>query len=282
MPRFVHVAPLTLILPLLGIVLPLGQDDGRLVGSRQDYAPQEPCRVAEAYRATGWSIPGIGDDPPRLELVRGPETDGITWHEVKKHKTRATATEFGRTEGHPERISIDENPRDVLAVQRLSAKGVVFAYLVNLGDAVIEHGKWVSIGSASVVLYYDANGSGRFSVMRYHDLFAKIPVPGWVKTMQQRCVTPIFFVGPSISVRVDTRDIDGRVEEAAVFERDRLWLALGPEASAAVQIDAQGRSIEFTSTLFGGEMRFNAVGNRATFSLKGYSETLVRARPGSE
>lgn len=73
---------------------------------------------------------------------------------------------------------------DVTKIERFTMNGHVFGYRVTGTIAGVDNqGHRIHAGSDEYVYYYDPDGSGKFSIMRYDagELTFKIIIPDWVK-----------------------------------------------------------------------------------------------------
>jgi hypothetical protein len=91
-------------------------------------------------------------------------------------------TEIYCAEGHPGRLMIDERPIRILALWSLDFGGQIFAYRISYALQTIDDGKRHELGAASVLFFYDMDGSGRFT-MRDSTMIGFLPsfIPDWAK-----------------------------------------------------------------------------------------------------
>jgi hypothetical protein len=149
--------------------------------SRESSSP--PC-VPELLNRAGWTIPGLDNASTKLAGVRlqleGAPDDVFTDSLEPKDPTsevvlvRCVPGQPGRFEVRNQRVRVKE-------LLRFKRHGRVFAFRVNLW---LEASNGEALGAAEVLLFYDPDGSGRFTVQRdVAGLRSFIVVPAWVKSM---------------------------------------------------------------------------------------------------
>jgi hypothetical protein len=86
------------------------------------------------------------------------------------------------------RLEIQDQPVDVRKVARYAINGHVFAYLINAQLVTITDKKErILVASEEQLYYYDPDGSGQFTVMRFADEMQFKPViPDWVKQPKEK------------------------------------------------------------------------------------------------
>lgn len=140
------------------------------------------CGFTELYRASGWDIPGVEHgvpDPPRMDFAPIP---GVGVINIQPRPLETAILFAACIDAAPGRLTLEEMPVRVLHLMRFDVKGKVFAYGVSLGGQSDHHGKRADVGSAYSVFYYDSEGKGIFTVMRFEkNWFNPQFVPDWVK-----------------------------------------------------------------------------------------------------
>jgi len=179
--RQIRLGLLFALLSTLLCVVAAGES-GKETGTQCD------CHLTSLYNKSGWAIPGLegsSEKSPRASygadngkgqvfvtrMKAGPKPAAITWLHCS-----------ARFEGTTEVQALDV---DALELWAFDVDGKVFAYGVTAGwlgppDA---SGHRAQIGSVSDVLFYDMDGSGKFTLMRYTKVPFAPEIPEWLKKL---------------------------------------------------------------------------------------------------
>jgi len=127
---------------------------------------QPECSFTEIYKADGWSIPGLQNAKVKQ---KGNFTNlpGVVLIKLESSVIESTFTQIRCSGEHKGRIEIKEEPIGILDLTAYEYKGRVFAYGLSYERQAIENGARFSLGAASSYLFYDAEGSGRFTLRKW-------------------------------------------------------------------------------------------------------------------
>jgi hypothetical protein len=149
-------------------------------------SPQDgtPTCNPELLNRSGWRIPGLYNATTKTSGARL-QTDGvpndIMVDILKPRVSSGVVTLVKCVNGQSGRFEVRNQRVRVIELLRFKKHGHVFAYRANLG---LEGPNGQAIGSAEVLLFYDPDGSGRFTVQR--DVAGARPfivIPDWVKSL---------------------------------------------------------------------------------------------------
>ncbi len=140
------------------------------------------CNYSELYRKDGWTIPGLDGakaEGKRMALTNIPQMYVTV---LEPAQLESTLTDIWCSREHSGRIEVEDRPIQILHLWAFDFAGRTFAYGVSYSIDVMEDGKRMPIGASSSVLFYDVDGSGRFTLNRG----ARYPfmpdlIPDWVK-----------------------------------------------------------------------------------------------------
>lgn len=141
------------------------------------------CNFSGIYRQDGWTIPGM--PPAKAESLRKPliaSMPSVFVTSLTPGESQTTITEIGCSRDHTGSIEIKERPIGVIWLLSLDYAGRVFAYCVRYGAERIDHGTRVDAGTESYVMFYDLDGSGKFTLRKGGNR-GPVPdfIPDWVK-----------------------------------------------------------------------------------------------------
>jgi hypothetical protein len=145
---------------------------------------EEPaCSFSGIYRKDGWTIPGM--PAAKAESVRKPliaSMPGVFVTNLTPAESQTTITNIGCSREHNGSLEIREQPIGVIRLLSLDYGGRVFAYCVRYGTERIENGTRVDAGMEAYAMFYDLDGSGRFTLLKSVKR-APVPdfIPDWVK-----------------------------------------------------------------------------------------------------
>jgi len=169
------------LLVLIAISSPL------MAQAASEPAGSHSCQIQEVFKADGWDIPGLGSTAVKLERGRfdaGTE-DEIFVTMLESKSPEASITTLSCSRGAAGRITYRDQPVDVREIWRFEKNGHAFAYKVTTTWMGVEGKSRYPLGTAMTLLFYDPDGTGRFSVMRYSDVDFpfKLIIPDWVKQL---------------------------------------------------------------------------------------------------
>ena len=157
----------------------LGQD---VVQKNQDPI----CSFSEVLRSGGWIVPGLSG--AKVLQQRSPLTNmpGVFLTKLEPLNSEATLTEILCANDQAGRLEIGDEPIKILHLWSFDFGGAVFAYRLEYGNERIRDGIRHELMSASVVMFYDLDGSGRFTLARRPESMGSpwfMPgfIPDWAK-----------------------------------------------------------------------------------------------------
>ncbi len=160
-----------------------------VIGSANAYPQQPPtgavtpaCSFFEIYRKDGWTVPGVHGAKEKIHRAAFHNIPGVFVTVLEPLDRESTITQIWCPHDHTGRIEIEDLPIKILDLWAFDYAGRVFAYGISYGNEAIEDGTRVQLGSASAVIFYDLDGSGRFS-LRKGTNYPLMPdtIPDWVK-----------------------------------------------------------------------------------------------------
>jgi hypothetical protein len=171
--------PLIIFLALAGSVFSV-----LIVQPGESQKSATPCRIRELFKPTGWDIPGLSKATLKTHghYVSEGVSENVFIDVLDSQGTEASLIFVGLKSC--EMAQLNERSVDVTKIERFLMNNHVFGYRVTGTVAGFDkQGHRIHYGSEERVYYYDPDGSGRFSIMRYDngDLIFKIVVPDWVK-----------------------------------------------------------------------------------------------------
>lgn len=169
-----------LVLPILCCLMFL-----ELLPRSSAFQRDSSCQIQEVLNRKGWDIPGLSKTVTRTAHARYP-AEGIenVFVDILESKaTDSSVTLAIRYSNSNSRVEIVAKPVDVIQIQRFQIDNQVFGYLVTaVPVGIANDGHRIRAASEELLYYYDPDGSGRFTVMRYaSEIFFKIVVPDWAK-----------------------------------------------------------------------------------------------------
>ena|ERR1700682_3782666 len=145
--------------------------------------PGAACEISEIANPAGWTIPGLSRTSTKMHA---PWTtgglEGIFVDVMESNTPEATVIFASTVREHSGRVQFREQPVNVKEILRFSMNDHFFAYRIAVEFVAIEGKKRIPVGSEVMVTFYDEDGSGRFTVMRYQrGLLNNVTVPEWIK-----------------------------------------------------------------------------------------------------
>jgi len=155
-------------------------------------AGEQRCGFAELYQSEGWSIPGLPGAQPKAPRVavefRKEGVEDIVRPGFFATSLKAVATEkrllvLKCSQEAPGRLAVRNVHVKVLELWQFDVKGKVFAYGVRYEPQYESGGTLHRSLEYVQVIFYDTDGSGRFTAMSYQsaNLFQSVKIPEWVK-----------------------------------------------------------------------------------------------------
>jgi hypothetical protein len=135
-------------------------------------APRSTCAFSEIYKAEGWTVPGLKDASIQMRgnvKMRGTFADlpGVIFTTLEPVNVETMITEVNCSRDHEGRLEIMDKPIRILELTQYEYKGRVFAYGLEYEKNVIHNGERGRLGAASGYLFYDTDGSGRFTIRKW-------------------------------------------------------------------------------------------------------------------
>lgn len=141
------------------------------------------CAFSEIYRKEGWTIPGMPATDVKSTRKRLSETmPDVFATQLTPVNSQTTLTRIWCPNDQNGRLQIDDEPAGIIWLFSFDFEGRVFAYGVRYGFQRIENGTRRDAGIESGFVFYDLDGSGRFT-LRKSTLPMPSPdfIPDWVK-----------------------------------------------------------------------------------------------------
>jgi hypothetical protein len=151
----------------------------------QSKEPQRPaCKIRELIDRQGWEIPGLAKTTVLTHAHYKSEgiPENVFIDIMESQAPEASFTYVGLQSCDTAVLNI--RSIDVTKIERFTMNGHVFGYLVTGTISGFDNqGHRIHAGSEERAYYYDPDGSGKFSIMRYDagELIFKIIIPDWVK-----------------------------------------------------------------------------------------------------
>jgi hypothetical protein len=168
--------------------LPLAQS------AEQPQATTASCATAEVSNRHGWKIPGLSKarikEAPHPAL--DPEMPDLLLEVLVPISPADYMTLVGNARGKIGMLEVFDEAVDVTSIQRFILNDHVFGYLVTATIAGNDSkDKRIHFGSVERIYYYDADGSGKFTVMQdAGSMEFRIVVPEWVKQSKKKASAP--------------------------------------------------------------------------------------------
>jgi hypothetical protein len=169
---------------LCALSLALLSPSGLATYGQGSEAVEKLCRFSEVYRAEGWKIPGVSGAAPKGGRLALQNLPGTFLTDLVPGKSDQRMVLPNCQQDFPGRLAIREAPVRVLAMSRVDFNGRVFAYTARYEPQTLVNGVPHRSMEFVQVVFYDVDGSGRFTVMKYdmQGLFLNSPdVPEWAK-----------------------------------------------------------------------------------------------------
>jgi hypothetical protein len=135
----------------------------------QEPVPKETpsaCSFSEIYKSDGWTVPGLSNAKIKKKAIFT-NLPGVSVTFLEPPQAETTITSIGRARNNEARLEIEEAPIRILELSAYEYKGRTFAYGVHYEIQYYYEGSRRALGAASGVLFYDAEGSDKFTVRKY-------------------------------------------------------------------------------------------------------------------
>lgn len=167
----------TLVLVLLFSCLPSGLKLSARQGDSQ-------CHVKEVLNRKGWNVPGLSQTITKTSHARfAPADPDNIFVDILESRAQADSITLVSCGDTVDRMEILTRRVEITEIQRFTSNDRIFGYLVTaVPVSETKNGEMVHAASEERLYFYDPDGAGRFTIMRYAgDIFFKIIVPGWAK-----------------------------------------------------------------------------------------------------
>ncbi len=145
-------------------------------------AAQPHCNIIELYNREGWEIPGIRNVRLKERITNiTADNEEVSVEVLQPIDRVAWLPLISYVPKYPGRIELREQPINVIEIRRYSIKERIFAYRVSAEQVAAEGKRRIAIASAEVVMFYDIDGNGRFTIREYAtNIPYKLKVPHWI------------------------------------------------------------------------------------------------------
>jgi hypothetical protein len=142
------------------------------------------CRVKEVLNRKGWDVPGLSKTITKTSHAHyAPADPDNIFVDILESRVQADSITLVSCGDTSDRLEILTRPVEITEIQRFTSNDRVFGYLVTavpVGEG--KDGKIVHAASEERLYFYDSDGTGKFTLMRYAgEMFFKIIIPGWAK-----------------------------------------------------------------------------------------------------
>src|SRR5437667_7528629 len=140
------------------------------------------CAFSEIYWKDGWTIPGRpGTVDATSRRPIGSTLPDVFATKLTPTTTEATLTRIACAHDKEGRLQVDEEPIGIIWLLSYDFRGKTFAYGIRYVDEWIHDGTRRQLGSESQVVFYDLDGSGRFTLMKGPRPLLPDFIPDWVR-----------------------------------------------------------------------------------------------------
>lgn len=150
-----------------------------------------PCIYSELYKTEGWKIPGLKGARKKSGRAAVPNKPGVYMTELEPTDRASTIEVFRCSQVHAGRLEVESIDIGIAYLYSFDVGGRVFAYSLTYGIDVAENGQSMPIGAVWLVMFYDPDGSGRFTLRRGEKgRFVPDLIPDWVKNNAETKTKP--------------------------------------------------------------------------------------------
>jgi hypothetical protein len=141
------------------------------------------CRFDSVSHFGGWTVPGLVGSAPTDVRRTFPNAPGLTALRLRPAKTSVKLAILRCSRRASGRIDFELTLVKTLELWRCEFRGRIFAYAASYEPQHIEGGERRGTLGFVPVIFYDIDGSGKFSIMRYPGgtLLDALEVPEWAK-----------------------------------------------------------------------------------------------------
>jgi hypothetical protein len=139
------------------------------------------CDIKEVFRKEGWNVPGLKGASVLGSKRPYPTMPGVSITTLKPTQTQTTFTYYDCSSEQRGRLQITEYPIGILWLGRVDYRGKTFAYLIHFGRQKYVKRKREDAGAESTFVFYDLDGSGRFTLRRYSAIPQPEFIPHWTQ-----------------------------------------------------------------------------------------------------
>jgi hypothetical protein len=174
------------------LTLVLGVSEAGMGTARAESPSTSQCLITEIVNASGWTVPGLRGAKPRGETTMLQAVD------VKDVAARAL-----RPDSRVQDFPLVSCSTSLPGAAELRTQALVADSLVEYRRYGRVFGYWVKaprlgsskprshIGSVEMLYFYDPEGNGVFTVMRYAGTVGFVPfVPKWVRELERQQSNP--------------------------------------------------------------------------------------------
>jgi hypothetical protein len=172
---------------LVAIIIVLGVGNAFCQQPSQNVA-SPVCSFNELFRKDGWTVPGVLGAKAIKQRGKLSNIEGVFVTMLQPGEVEANLTDLQFDQDHKGRVEIEDLPIKILQLWSFDFGGQVFAYRVMYAREALEGGKREELAAAATVFFYDMDGTGKFTAMRWPKLekstgFGNLPeiIPDWVK-----------------------------------------------------------------------------------------------------
>jgi len=149
------------------------------------------CSFSEAFRKDGWTVPGVRGAKVVRQRSALTNMPGVFMAMLEPAEAETNLTDIHCLGGQSGRLEIGDIPIKILKLWSFDYGGAIFAYRLEYADEAIQDGERGELGSESVVMFYDIDGSGRFTLMAHPKIkgtswFMPTFIPDWAKNSAAR------------------------------------------------------------------------------------------------
>lgn len=137
------------------------------------------CGFSEVYQYGGWLIPGLEGAIPEKKIYTISDAPGVIGIRLRTTKFGQHLTILNCDSSHFGRLVYRSRPVKVLELWRVEYNGKVFAYGGKYEPQILRNGNMHGTLEAVRAIFYDIDGNGQFSLMKYsmNLMFLPLEVP---------------------------------------------------------------------------------------------------------
>jgi len=145
----------------------------------------EGCNFSEVFRKEGWSIPGLKDAKRSLHGEFKNIPGVFVTVLIPPDENSFTITDMSCSREHEGRLELVERAIQIQKLWEFDFNGKVFGYRVLYNWEAVENGRRYSVGATSDIVFYDLDGSGKFTLRKSFLPISSIIVPEWAKKSRE-------------------------------------------------------------------------------------------------